>query len=121
MGWVACEVAHDFDVPDHNTRGYKFKLCPYSTEYKELYRFDGRIYTGYDGSGQLQYQDGIWVIGNSVNPAFRNADYITYTSSSHTTTNGRMEYAGNPPGWICRDPNCYFRTTVVSGSCYREA
>lgn len=101
-----------------NQRGYCHKLCPYSIEYRDKFRYEGRIITGYNGSDPI-YQQGIWVVGNSVDPSFKQ-EYGTYECSAHTTTSGRMEPLMTPPGWICKDPNCYYYTTVASGSRYKE-
>lgn len=99
-------------------RGYDWKLCPWSLEYREKFKYEGRIITGFDGNTPI-YEDGIWVVGNSTDPSFK-AEYGTYECSIHTTTSGRMETLMTPPGWICRDPNCYYFTTVASGERYRE-
>lgn len=99
-------------------RGYGHKLCPYSIEYREKFKYEGKVITGYNGSDPI-YQQGIWVVGNSTDPSFK-LEYGTYPCTPHTTTSGRMEYYQNPPGWICRDPNCYYHTTVASGERYRE-
>jgi hypothetical protein len=93
-------------------RGYCWKLCPWSTAYRERFRYEGLLLV--NGS----YQDGVWVVGNSTDESFR-LDYDSYVCSEHTTTSGRMEYFQNPPGWICRDPNCHYFTTM-GGENYRE-
>lgn len=99
-------------------RGYCHKLCPWSVEYREKFKYEGRIITGYSG-GVPVYQQGIWVVGNSTDSSFKQ-EYSTYECSAHTTTSGRMEPLMTPPGWICRDPNCYYYTTIVNGERYRE-
>lgn len=101
-----------------NKRGYCHKLCPWSVEYREKFKYEGRIITGYTG-GQPIYQTGLWVVGNSIDSSFKK-DYGTYECSLHTTTSGRMEYNSDPPGWQCTDPNCYYFTTVASGKRHRE-
>jgi len=120
MGWVRKTIPRDMSTwKNHNQIGYCHKLCPYSTEYKEKFKYEGEICTGFDGTDPI-VQDGVWVMGNSVNPSFYRAVYSTYQSSVHTTTSGRMIYVSNPPGWLCDDPNCYYHTTLASGHCYRE-
>lgn len=103
---------------DTNKRGYCWKLCPWSTNYRDQFRYEGEIIVGYNGTTPV-YQDGIWVVGNSTDESFKQP-FSGYECSEHTTTSGRMEYYQNPPGWICRDPNCYYCNTVVSGEQYRE-
>ena len=121
MSWARKTIDRDISTwTRSNKRGYSHKLCPYSTEYKEKFKYEGEICTGFDAENKPIMQDGIWVMGNSVNISFYKAAYATYNSSTHTTTSGRMIYASNPPGWICDDPNCYYITTVASGHCYRE-
>jgi hypothetical protein len=101
-----------------NQRGYSHKLCPWSQEYRERFKYEGEIVVRYVGNTPV-YESGVWVVGNSVDESFKK-EYGTYECSPHTTTSGRMEYYQNPPGWICRDPNCYHYTTVTDGERYRE-
>lgn len=121
MSWARKKIPRQIDTWQNlKQRGYCHKLCPYSTEYKEKYKYEGEICVGVDADNKPIKQDGIWVMGNSTALTFYKASYATYESSIHTTTSGRMVYASNPPGWLCDDPNCYYHTTVASGHCYRE-
>jgi hypothetical protein len=99
-------------------RGHTYKLCPYSTAYREKFKFEGDRIVGYNGAQPI-YSNGIWVMGNSNDPNFTRA-YDGYPCSDHTQMDGRMETTQNPPGFICRDPNCYYYTTVASGERYKE-
>jgi hypothetical protein len=119
MGWVRKEYHYTDLGEDLRKRGYSYKLCPYSSEYRDRFRFEGRLYIGASG-GQSVYVDGVSVAGNSTDNHFLGLPFDTYPCSVHTTTSGRMIQASNPPGWQCEDPNCYYRTTVVSGMKYRE-
>jgi hypothetical protein len=107
-------------IQDKNKPGYCHKLCPYSTEYRDRFKYEGTLCLGIVG-GQPDYQTGTFVAGNSLDRSLYGVSYASYGCSVHTTTSGRMLYADNPPGWICKDPNCYYHTTVASGKCYREA
>lgn len=121
MGWARKTIPRQIDAGQNlNQRGYCHRLCPYSTEYRERYKFDGEICTGLDAQYRPIMTTDIWVMGNSTNSDFYKAQYAGYLCSDHTTTSGRMVYSSNPPGWICEDPNCYYATTVASGRCYRE-
>lgn len=120
MGWARKSIDRANLGSNQNKRGYSYKLCPYSTTYREKFKHDGEICTGFDAVGLPLSADGVWVIGNSTNLEFYRAAYTTYVCSDHTTTSGRMVYASNPPGWICDDPNCYYYTTVANGRRYRE-
>ena len=119
MGWSRLDIDRDLNAKNYNVRGYSHKLCPYSTAYRDKYRYIGEVCTGFVDSTPVKVV-GDWVMGNSVNPDFHRAEYATYLCSDHATTSGRMVYASNPPGWRCDDPNCYYFTTVASGRCYRE-
>ena len=119
MGWARYYPVYNDLGEDKRKRGYTYKLCPYSTAYRDKFRYDGRLYTGMSG-GQSTYIEGIFVAGNSTDRSFFGVEYSSYECSEHTTTSGRMIHASNPPGWMCDDPNCYYFTTVVSGMKYRE-
>jgi len=101
-------------------RGYSFKLCPYSTEYREKYKYSSGFIYGFDGDGNpLRYSNTV-VVGNTTNSDLQALPYSGYQCSDHTTTSGYMEYHSDPPGWICNDPNCLYHTTLASGKCYIE-
>lgn len=121
MSWSRTRIVRDISgVKNENTPGYCFKLCPYSTAYRDRFKYEGEVCTGFAGDNTPVKQDGVWVMGNSTNPDFHRADFASYNCSDHTTTSGKMFYTSNPPGWICRDPNCYYTTVVDVGRCYRE-
>jgi hypothetical protein len=119
MSWARHYPFYDDLGEDKRKRGYSYKLCPYSSEYRDKYKYEGRLYTGMS-AGQATYIEGIFVAGNSTDRSFFGLDYSSYPCSLHTTTSGRLIQAANPPGWQCEDPNCYYFTTVVSGMKYRE-
>jgi len=121
MGWSRREdITIDLTgITDKNQPGYCHKLCPYSTAYRDKYQYTGKICTGMVG-GEPQYQTGTFVLGNSNDRTLYGVAYATYECSEHTTTSGRMFYKDNPPGWACKDPACYYHTTVASGECYQE-
>ena len=100
--------------------GYCFKLCPYSTNYRDKYIYSGPYYIGFDADRDPVLGTDVVVLGNTTNQSLQGLAYDSYPCSEHTTTSGRMEQVSNPPGWICRDPNCYYTATLASGRCYRE-
>lgn len=121
MGWARYYYHYDLDNwKDRNARGDEFKLCPYSTTYRDKFRYEGTVCTGIALDGAPQNITGTFVIGNSVDIAFYALPYDTYVCSEHTTTSGRMVHVSNPPGWMCDDPNCYYFTSIASGRRYRE-
>jgi len=81
-------------------KGYAWKLCPYSSEYKALF---------YD----LGYR------GSSVNPLLQSASWAPFATTVHTTTNGYMvmSYSKNK-GFMCTDPLCPYY--VANGVFYVE-
>ena len=121
MGWarVWWDDFDDLGV-DKLGRGYSYKLCPWSQEYRDRWIVEGPISVGLDSFGNQIIHDGTLVLGNSVNQDFYGAYYATYQCSVHTTTSGRMVHSQNPPGWLCDDPSCYYFTTVASGRFYSE-
>jgi hypothetical protein len=119
MGWARRYPVRETLGEDKRKRGYTYKLCPYSAEYRDKFRYEGRIYLGVTG-GLPTYVEGVLVAGNSTDKSFLGLEYSSYPCSTHTTTSGRMVQAMNPPGWQCEDPNCYYFTTLVSGMRYRE-
>lgn len=118
MGYARYDLSLTEFPKSTNQRGYSHKLCPWSTAYRDKFRYEGNRIVGYNGAQPI-YQFGVWVIGNSVDPSFT-TEYATYECSDHTFTEGRMEPNQNPPGWICKDPNCCYYTTVASGKRYKE-
>lgn len=120
MGWSRYYINYDDLGEDRRGRGYSYKLCPYSTAYRDMWRFEGPLCIGTDNLGNQIFAYGTLVVGNSNNDGFFGASYDTYECSVHTTTSGRMVTMQNPPGWICDDPNCYYFTTVASGRMYSE-
>ena len=80
--------------------GYKWKLCPYSNTYKELF---------YD----LGYR------GSSTNPELQSESWSPFSTAAHTTTNGYMvmTYCVNK-GFICKDQACLFY--ITNGRYYTE-
>ena len=101
--------------------GYGWKLCPYSNQYRDEYAYpEGYIY-GFDANNNPLRYTGVVVVGTTTNSDLQEIGYASYPCSDHTTTSGYMEYSSNPPGWICRDPNCYFSTTVEPDKCYTES
>jgi hypothetical protein len=122
MGWSRHQDSF-LDLTDYTDkvkRGASYKLCPWSTAYRELWRYDGEICVGYDSYGNKIMHSGALVVGNSTNDQFFGAYYVTYECSEHTTTSGRMIKMQNPPGWVCDDPNCCYFTTIASGTYYSE-
>ena len=113
------DFEHDELLKDLIQPGHSYKLCPWSAEYRDKFQYDGAIITSYDSNNQPVYQNGLWVVGNSVDPSFKQA-YASYLCSEHTATSGRMFTLQNPPGWICLDPNCYYYTSINSGERYKE-
>lgn len=103
-----------------STRGYCFKLCPYSTAYRDKFTYPAGYIYGLDAnSNPLTWLEEM-VIGNTTNSGLQNLPLSGYLCTDHTTTSGRMEYSSHPPGWICKDPNCYYSTVIAIGSCYKE-
>ena len=84
--------------------GYGWKLCPYSTQYKEEY---------YDNN----------IPGPSNHSAlFHNPSWSALTTTDHPTTSGTMVYRNQgAPGWACTDTNCYYYTTVKPGQYFFES
>lgn len=119
MSWARNYPVYESLGDDKRQRGYTYKLCPYSTAYRDKFRYQGRLYFGVV-NGEPSYLDGDFVVGNSTREEFFGLDYSSYACSVHTTTSGRMISTSNPPGWICDDPNCHYVTTVSVGNCYRE-
>ncbi len=79
-----------------NTPGYSWKICPYSTDFDLSVDLLGNTF----------------VPPNWKDPSFR---------SVHTVTEGRMFMKSAPrPGFICKDDNCYYYTTIITGSRYFE-
>jgi hypothetical protein len=105
---------------NRNRRGYSFKLCPYSTAYRDKYTYDDSYYSGFGVDGSPVVSTNTIVFGNTTNSGLQALGYAGYLCSEHTTTSGRMVYHSSPPGWICKDPNCYYHTTLVSGCWYYE-
>lgn len=70
-------------------RGYSWKFCPYSTQYKEAFYDNGYL-------------------GNSTNPNLP----MTHTSD-HDFTEGTMMPSMRARAWgfICMDDNCWFYQT----------
>lgn len=83
---------------------YSWKKCPYSIKYKEEY---------YDNE----------LPGPSNNPALHNnPSWSPLNVTEHTTTSGSMSYKySGGPGWICKDPNCYYYTSINPGVPYFES
>jgi hypothetical protein len=121
MGWARNYYSYDLtNWKDQVQRGYSYKLCPYSTAYRDKFRYEGTVCTGIALSGATQNITGIFVIGNSNNAAFYAKPYDAYECSEHTTTSGRMIPVSNPPGWMCDDPSCFYHTNIDSDRWYRE-
>jgi hypothetical protein len=121
MSWARNYYKHDLDSwQDRNTRGYNYKLCPYSTAYRDQFTYSGTVCTGIALNGAAQNITGVFVIGNSTNDEFHALPYGSYACSDHSTTGGRMVHVSNPPGWMCDDPNCYYFINTASGRRYRE-
>ena len=121
MGWERKHFEYTTLGKDKTKRGYRYKLCPYSCQYRDTYKYTGEFCVGLDSSGVTIKEVGTFVLGNSVNTSFLGVPYDSYICSDHTTTSGRMIPTQNPPGWTCDDPNCYYYTTVAVGQQYREA
>ena len=102
-------------------QGYTYKLCPYSTQYRDKYTYpEGYIY-GFDLDNNPLRTTGVVVVGNTTNENLQNINYTAYQCSDHTTSSGRMDYVSHPPGWICKDPNCYYAVSIANGACYIES
>jgi hypothetical protein len=119
MSWARSYFSTDDVGEDLRRRGYSYKLCPYSTAYRDGFKFSGTLCTGVI-NGEPQCATGEFVVGNSTNQEFFAKDYSGYLCSEHTTTSGRMVPKSNPPGWLCEDPNCYYFTTTNVGVHYKE-
>jgi hypothetical protein len=121
MGWSRIQVIRNESSGYERLKpGRSYKLCPYSSAYREKFKYTGDVCTGLDVHNNPEYKTGDFVMGNSINPNFFALDYDTYVCSEHTTTSGRMFPAMNPPSWMCEDPNCIYFTTLASGNHYRE-
>jgi hypothetical protein len=122
MGWAREYPSFDADLGGRKAKlpGYTYKLCPYSSAYRERFKYEGQLCTGFDAYNVPIYSTGTFVCGNSTDQAFYGLDYVSYPCSEHVTTSGQMLPSSNPPGWVCPDPNCYYTITVESGSPYRE-
>jgi len=72
-------------------RGYCWKFCPYSTNYKNKF-----------------YNNGF--AGPTTNPDITQSTFTTVVTSDHPYTNGTMNMwnPGGNPGWICFDDACQF-------------
>ena len=99
-------------------RGYMWRLCPYSTEYAARYYNRSAIPVD---NPLLPVNDNL--PGPSSHPSLATNSWTALPTSSHSTTSGTMEYStsGGVPGWICKDPNCYYHTTVAPGEWYYES
>lgn len=76
-----------------SSKYYTWKICPYSTKYKELF---------YD----LGFR------GSSRNSELLVPTWVPFITTEHTTTDGGMKYKNcGHPGWVCEDPNCYYFLT----------
>lgn len=85
-------------------KGYTWRLCPYSTAYRDLFYLAG-------------------FRGPSTNPALQGPAWSALTTTIHTQTEGRMSFSsvggefGNS-GWVCTDPACQF--FITNGTRYTE-
>ena len=72
-------------------RGYLWKYCPYSTNYKNKW-----------------YNNGF--AGNTNNPEITQETFTSVITSDHPYTNGTMNmwHKGGFPGWICWDDACQY-------------
>ena len=119
MGYTRINIPYPAEgVKNHNRKGYEFKLCPYSTAYRDNFTVSGTIITGIDVYYEPIEQTGSFVMGNSTDLSLYGVESSTYNCSAHTTMSGRMLMMTNPPGWICEDPSCYFYITY--GRYYTE-
>lgn len=83
--------------PSRTRRGYAWKLCPYSSDYRARF---------YD----------LGFVGNTTNPEINENTFNSITTADHPDTEGGMNYKNNggAPGWICWDNACpYFLTEGV--------
>ena len=88
-----------------NVPGYYWKICPYSTQWSLPTKLSIEV-------GGVPVGGGPFVPANWKDPSQR---------TDHTTYEGRMFMKSAPrPGFICRDDNCYYYTTISSGSRYFE-
>lgn len=99
-------------------RGYEWRLCPYSNEYKVKYYNRSAIpplHPKLPAKSNLP--------GPSSHPSLTTNSWTALPTSAHSTTSGTMEYSTSVgvPGWICKDPNCYYHTTVAPGAWYFES
>lgn len=72
--------------------GYLWKLCPYSTAYRNI--FYARGFRGYTN-----------------NPEITDNNFTSVTTADHGYTEGTLVYhnPGGCPGWLCLDDDCpYF-------------
>lgn len=89
--------------------GYTWKMCPYSRGgwYKDPTDPSVGLVELYK---ELFYDNGYR--GPSTNPVLMQDPWTIPTTTEHTTTSGRMMYKyDGGPGWVCKDPNCYYYTT----------
>ena len=72
-------------------RGYCWKFCPYSTNYKNKY-----------------YNNGF--AGPTTNPDIDQTNFTSVVTSDHPFTNGTMNMhtSRGVPGMMCMDDNCQF-------------
>jgi hypothetical protein len=120
MGWTRKTFGLDQVPVDKSPKhGYSYRLCPYSTAYRDEFRHIGTVFTGII-NGVPSSVTGDLVVGNSADLTYYATPYNSYPCSDHATTQGRMVPKSNPPGWLCDDPDCYYFTTVVIGERYKE-
>jgi len=83
--------------PARTRKSYFWKLCPYSTAYRERY---------YD----------LGFPGQSTNPLINEATFASILTADHPVTEGGLNYRnpGGVPGWGCLDDACpYFINNFV--------
>lgn len=87
----------DFLPPYRKFRGYSWKLCPFSREWRAKY-VDVNLGNGY-------YR-------TTVSGAYQFLEVPDSEQTWHTTTNGHMR--GLVKSYICDDPACYYYTVVTN-------
>jgi hypothetical protein len=84
-------------------RGYSWKLCPFSREWRAKYA---------DVNGGNGYYRTV------VSGTYQFLEVPSSEQTWHTTTNGHMR--GQSKYYICDDSACYYYTTVNSGTKFKE-
>ena len=100
-------------APGTRWKLYCWKFCPFSTQWSDHHKTRDQL------TGNIVSIDGYFtytkISGERVQYQIPSAQQTV-----HSGTVGRMAYhqRGRRAGFICVDPNCYYYTTVTSGTQY---